>query len=78
MRLLNRWSLRKDTMLCMRQDETWVWGDHLGKKTPGTCAQCAAPIFYEVQNAPFHKICNHCGGTPGVRIDMNEDKLPRT
>jgi hypothetical protein len=60
-RLLNRLGLRKDTILCMRQANTWQWPPHLGEKTAGNCDACNAPIYYEKQNAPFRKICHVCG-----------------
>ena len=53
--------VKPPTMVCMRQEETWCWPAHLGKKTEGTCADCGAPIYFEEQNAGFRKICNHCG-----------------
>lgn len=59
-RLLNRLGLRRDTMVCMRQEETWRWPPWLGAKTAGKCDQCSADIFFEKQNEPFRKICTHC------------------
>ncbi len=61
-RLLNRLGLRTDEMVCMRQEETWRWPSYLGKKTEGICTICESPIYFEVQNKPFKKICNHCAG----------------
>ena len=59
-RLLNRMGLRKDMMVCMCQEDTWQWPSHLGKKTVGECEKCHKPIYFEVQNKPFGKICNRC------------------
>ena len=59
-RLLNRLGLRDDEMVCIRQENTWRWGSHLGKRTAGECDKCGAPIYFEKQNKPFRKVCNHC------------------
>ena len=61
-RFLNRIGWRKDTLVCMRQDETWCWPAHLGQRIAGECEQCTAPIYYEKQNKPFRKICHRCAG----------------
>lgn len=61
-RLLNRLGLRKDNIACIRQVDTWHWPNHLGKRTEGKCANCDAPIYYEQQNEPFRKVCQHCCG----------------
>lgn len=62
LRFLNRIGWRKDTMTCIRQEDTWRWGSHLGAKTEGICAECNAPIYFEIQNKPFRKVCNRCRG----------------
>ena len=62
-RIFMNWlGLRKDTLLCMRQEDTWRWPDHLGEKTEGICERCKAPIYFEKQNKCFYKICQKCGG----------------
>ena len=59
-RLLNRLKIRKDILLCVRQEDTWCWPDHLGARTSGECFQCGAAIFFEKQNELFRKVCNQC------------------
>jgi hypothetical protein len=59
-RLLNRVGLRHDTLICMCQADTWCWTERLGKMTEGKCDKCGIPIYYEIQNKPFRKICNRC------------------
>lgn len=61
LRLLNRLGLRSDKMICMAQEDTWRWSDHLGKMTAGVCSECESPIYFEIQNKPFNKVCNRCG-----------------
>ena len=60
LRLMNWLGWRKDKIACMRQEETWRWPAHLGERTEGDCVTCGSKIFYEKQNAPFQKVCNHC------------------
>lgn len=67
-RLLNRLRIRKDTMICMRQEDTWCWPSHLGRRTNGECERCHAPIYFEKQNEVFRKICNRCNGMPGISV----------
>lgn len=60
-RLMNCLGWRKDTLVCMRQESTYFWGSHLGKKTAGVCSGCGEPIYFEIQNRSFYyKICNRC------------------
>jgi hypothetical protein len=59
-RLLNRVGWRKDTIVCMHQDDTWCWPEHLGAQTKGACSQCGGPIYFEKQNSVFRKVCNRC------------------
>lgn len=60
-RLLNRFGFRKDSLICMRQENTWRWSSHLGKKTEGKCCKCDASIYFEKQNSVFvNKICDVC------------------
>ena len=63
-RLINkfrlRFGLKRDTLFCMRQANTYVWPSHLGAMTPGTCEKCQSSIYFEKQNWPFHKICHVC------------------
>ena len=65
-RFMNCLGLRRDTLLCMRQEDTWQWPDHLGKRTEGLCKKCNALIYFEKQNWPFYKICNRCGMPPHI------------
>jgi len=60
LRLLNRLGIRKDSMTCIRQDETWCWPDHLGEQTAGLCSKCNSPIYFEKQNWVFYKVCTRC------------------
>lgn len=61
LRLLNKLGIRNDVLVCIRQDETWCWPDHLGERTSGQCVRCGAPIYYEKQNEVFQqKICHRC------------------
>ena len=53
LRVLNRLNIRKDTMTCMRVDETWNWPDNLGKRTLGECSECHEPIYFEKQNKRY-------------------------
>lgn len=54
---------QQKTLICMRQENTWVWGSNLGKKTPGVCDECGAPIFFEEQNKIYSKkMCHVCAG----------------
>jgi hypothetical protein len=51
----------KDTLVCIRQEDTFCWPDYLGKKTEGKCEECEAAIYFEEQNEVFRKkICNRC------------------
>jgi len=59
-RFLNRIGLRKDTMVCIYKDDAYCWPDHLGERMEGKCAECDGPLYFEKQNAPFHKICSRC------------------
>jgi hypothetical protein len=60
-RLLNRLGLRDDALICMCQEDTFCWPDHLGERTAGKCSLCGRPIYYEKQNGYFgRKICNRC------------------
>ena len=60
-RFLNRMGFRKDTLICMRQKDTWRWSDHLGEITSGHCMRCNAPIYFEKQNRFFEKkVCQRC------------------
>lgn len=59
-RLLNRLGLRRDTLVCIRREDTWRWTKNLGAKTEGECGVCGGPIYYERQNSPFRKVCNRC------------------
>ena len=65
---MNYLGFRKDTLLCMRQEDTWQWPDHLGTRTEGFCEKCHAPIYFEKQNKPFYKICNRCGMPPTTYV----------
>ena len=60
LRLLNRWGWRRDTMAVMHQEDTWRWPPYLGEKTEGKCDKCGEGVYFEIQNAPFRKICNRC------------------
>lgn len=49
------------SLICVRQADTWTWPAHLGAKTAGICADCGAPIYYELQNMRVHpKVCSVC------------------
>lgn len=52
--------IKEAVLVCVRQEDTWRWPEHLGEKTAGVCADCAAPIFFEKQNVEFRKICFQC------------------
>jgi hypothetical protein len=59
-RLLNWLKIREDTLICIRQEDTYCWPSHLGKQTEGVCSQCNQKIYFEKQNKSFKKVCNHC------------------
>jgi len=60
-RLLNYWGWRRDTLVCMRQNNTYCWGADLGRMTAGKCDTCGAAIYFEQQNSVFkRKICHTC------------------
>lgn len=60
---LNWIGWRKDTIVCMRQEDTWCWPEELGQRTEGKCDQCGSAIYFEQQNGSvYRKICTRCGG----------------
>lgn len=62
-RILNILGIRKDVLICIRQDNTYVWTNRLGEKTSGNCCKCNELIFFEKQNQFYHtKICHICAG----------------
>lgn len=73
-----KWWYRNATLVCMRQENTYIWGAHLGKKTPGVCQRCNAPIFFEEQNGIIgNKICHVCNPRkPVVFVFELGDKVP--
>lgn len=60
LKLLNRAKLRRDVLVCMRQEDTYRWPDSLGRKTPGECSVCGYAVYFEEQNSVFVKVCNRC------------------
>jgi len=49
------------SLICVREEDTWTWPEHLGEKTLGRCGQCNALIYYEKQNAHIKdKVCSRC------------------
>lgn len=60
--LLGLFKKKQKELVCIRQDQAYRWPSNLGERTPGKCAKCDRPIFYEKQNEDFRKICNTCAG----------------
>ncbi len=61
LKLLNRLGIRRDKLICMRQENTYFWSANLGERTPGFCCECNAPIYFEKQNWVFkRKMCHVC------------------
>lgn len=73
LRWLNRLGFRRDLLIFMHPDDCYLWGDHLGPKTPGNCSRCGGPVVFEKQNAPFVKVCNRCAFPSLYRIDRRND-----
>jgi len=56
---------RNATLICMRQENTYIWGPELGPMTPGRCCECQSPIYFERQNGFIkRKICHVCAYDP--------------
>ena len=57
----------------MRQADTWCWPSVLDKMTSGICSQCQEPIYFELKNRDFVKICHVCAHREKHMIDKRDE-----
>lgn len=74
-RLMNRLGLRKDVVVCMRKESTYVWGSDLGPRTEGKCVRCGETICFERQNGVFQKVCHVCS-PPYMAVHLKQTSKP--